>query len=303
MRRLLPLFTSSILLSFHGAHALWPQPHSIQNGSSPLRLAPNTSFTITVAIPNAPADLLAAVARTRAYLFTDTLARLVPSHGAEDIPALALAKTLPGLTLRLEADAAVLGEGQGGVGGVVVAREIAVEARARIEEREEGYWLDVPADGSGAVLSARSTLGLFRGLNTFAQLWFTYGGDEDADSDGGALDRDGDGGAEDDDGGVVVYTLSAPVTIQDSPAYVSVCNSLGRDRCWLTWEGIDCSRIVGLCWTRHGISEWTPPFCRDQRCLIDCAHFSFPLSDIERTLDAMSWVHVRLIHARLMGHE
>ena len=216
MRRLLPLFTSSIFLSFHGALALWPQPHNIQNGSLPLRLAPNTSFTITVAVPDGPADLQAAVARTRAYLFTDTLARLVPSHGAEDMPALAAAETLPGLTLRLEPDVAVLGEGNGngnGSGeGLVVAREIAVEARARIEDREEGYWLDVPADGTGAVLRARSTLGLFRGLNTFTQLWFSYGGNSDSD---------GDGGAADDDGGVVVYTLSAPVTIQDTPAYVS----------------------------------------------------------------------------------
>ena len=60
------------------------------------------------------------------------------------------------------------------------------------------------------MLGARSTLGLFRGLNTFAQLWFSYrcGG-------GGALDRDGEGGV------VLVYTLSAPVAIKDSPAYVS----------------------------------------------------------------------------------
>ncbi|KAH9990282.1 N-acetylhexosaminidase [Russula vinacea] len=200
--------------------------------------------------PQRPRRPLAAVARTRAYLFTDTLARLVPSHGAEDIPALALAKTLPGLMLRLEADAAVLGEGQDGVGGVVVAREIAVEARARIEEREEGYWLDVPADGSGAVLSARSTLGLFRGLNTFAQLWFTYGGDEDADSDGGALDRDGDGGAEDDDGGVV-----------DSPAY--------------PYRGF----------------------------MLDTARNYFPLSDIERTLDAMSWVHINTFHWHIVDSQ
>ena len=36
------------------------------------------------------------------------------------------------------------------------ARETAVEARARgpIGAHEEGYWLDVPADGSRAVLGA-----------------------------------------------------------------------------------------------------------------------------------------------------
>jgi hexosaminidase len=195
MTRLLCLLPF-IFISLQGTHALWPQPRSLQTGSSALRLAPPISFTITIAIPNAPADLQAAVERTRAYLFTDKLARLVPSRGAEDLPAVARANSLPGLTLRL------LDEKDG-------AREIAVEARDKIGEREEGYWLDVPGDGSGAVLRANSTLGLFRGLNTFAQLWWSYDYRDDA------LDHDGDRD------GVVVYTLSAPVVIQDSPAYVS----------------------------------------------------------------------------------
>jgi hexosaminidase len=253
MTRLLRLLSlsSSILLSLQVTHALWPQPHSIQTGFSALRLAPQTSFTITVAFPNPPADLLAAVARTRTYLFTDTLARLVPSHGAEDLPTLANASTkaLPGLTLRLEAEGAVQGEGEGvsNGDGVVVAREIAVEARAGIEEREEGYWLDVPAEGSGAVLSARSTLGLFRGLNTFAQLWFSYGESEE-DCDGADAGDDGDG--------VVVYTLSAPVTIQDAPAYVSSVFLYSRGTLTRADMG-SCSHIVGSCWTRRGISEWT----------------------------------------------
>jgi hexosaminidase len=258
MTRLLRLLSlsSSILLSLQVTHALWPQPHSIQTGFSALRLAPQTSFTITVAFPNPPADLLAAVARTRTYLFTDTLARLVPSHGAEDLPTLANASTkaLPGLTLRLEAEGAVQGEGEGvsNGDGVVVAREIAVEARAGIEEREEGYWLDVPAEGSGAVLSARSTLGLFRGLNTFAQLWFSYGESEE-DCDGADAGDDGDG--------VVVYTLSAPVTIQDAPAY--------------PYRGF----------------------------MLDTARNYSPLSDIERTLDAMSWVHLNTFHWHIVDSQ
>jgi hexosaminidase len=196
MTRLLLLCSPIFLLSLRTAHALWPQPRSLQNGTSALRLAPPTSFAITIAFADAPADLHAAVERTRAQLFADNLARLVPSRGAEDLPALAHANVLPGLVLRLER-------------GRPQPREIAVEARGPIGAREEGYWLDVPADGSGAVLGARSTLGLFRGLNTFAQLWFSYR------CGGGALDRDGEGGV------VVVYTLSAPVAIKDSPAYVS----------------------------------------------------------------------------------
>jgi len=217
---LLSLLTSSILLSLQGTHALWPQPSNLQTGTSALRLAPNTSFEITVDVANPPADLLAAVDRTRAYLFTDNLARLVPSHGAEDLPALSQAKALPGLTMCLKAEAT--GEGSG-----VVSREIALEARTYILDRQEGYTLNVPADGTEAVLSAASTLGLFRGLNTFAQLWYTY------DYGKEALDQDGKNREED---AVVVYTLSAPVAIQDSPAYVSLFSFLSLGV--LTWVWI-----------------------------------------------------------------
>ena len=80
--------------------------------------------------------------------------------------------------------------------------------------------MDVPADGSRAVLGARSMLGLFRGLNTFAQLCVSH------DCGGDTLDRDGEGG-------VVMYRLSAPVAIniKDSPAYVSLSVSWGSVRC------------------------------------------------------------------------
>ena len=52
----------------------------------------------------------------------------------------------------------------------------------------------MPADGSSAILIANSTLGLFRGLTTFEQLWYYFDGD--------------------------IYTLEAPVQISDAPAYV-----------------------------------------------------------------------------------
>ena len=216
-------FLPLLFLSLQRTYALWPQPSKLQTGTSALRLAPNTTFKITVDVDNPPADLLAAVQRTRVYLFTDDFARLVPSRGAEDLPALSHANALPGLTLRLQAAGEGTGEGNG-----VVAREIALEARTYILDRQEGYMLNVPADGTEAVLSAASTLGLFRGLNTFAQLWYTY------DCGKEALDKDGNSG---DGPGVVVYTLSAPVAIQDSPAYVSLLSRRKR-LCFLgmlTW--------------------------------------------------------------------
>jgi hypothetical protein len=57
--------------------------------------------------------------------------------------------------------------------------------------------LHVPSDGSPATLSANSTLGLLRGLTTFEQLWY--------DLDGAAT-----------------YTLEAPITISDAPAFVCI---------------------------------------------------------------------------------
>lgn len=251
MTRLLSLLTL-LFLSLQGIHALWPQPRKLQTGTSALRLALNATFKITVDVANPPADLLAAVQRTRTHLFTDNLARLVPSHGAEDLPALshATTKALPGLTLRLEAQGDATGEGYG-----VVAREIALEARTYILDRQEGYVLNVPDDGTAAVLSAASTLGLFRGLNTFAGLWYTYGTKEALDRDDC---RDGDS-KEDCDceglGVVVVYTLSAPVAIQDSPTYVSLFSFLSCNLGMLNmgFVGYCCSHIVGSCWTRRGI--------------------------------------------------
>ena len=94
--------------------------------------------------------------------------------------------------------------------------------------------LDVPDDGTEAVLGAASTLGLFRGLNTFAQLWYAYDHGEEA------LDLG--------DGVVVVYTLSAPVAIQDSPAYVSLFRLFFYSLRMLTM-GVD---TVAISWIHAG---------------------------------------------------
>ena len=163
-------------------HALWPQPRNLQTGSDALRLDP--SFTIDVEVPNAPQDLLNAAERTRDLLFSDQLGRLVLGRGVNDLPAVRAANAL--CSLKLELSSWSSGASQ----------PIATEATLPLGSRDEAYSLVVPADGSAAVLSANSTLGLFRGLATFGQLWYTVSG--------------------------TVYTLGAPIYIQDSPAYVRV---------------------------------------------------------------------------------
>ena len=75
-----------------------------------------------------------------------------------------------------------------------VVNSISSESVKEITNRSETYKLSVPADGSSATLIANSTLGLFRGLTTFSQLWYYYNNE--------------------------VYTLEAPVQITDWPAFV-----------------------------------------------------------------------------------
>jgi hexosaminidase len=172
------LFTLFVVVA-HVA-ALWPLPQNIQTGTTPLLLAPD--FNIDVNLDGPPSDLLDAVSRTKSYLQKDKLERLVVGRGSADEQAIAGAKSLPSLSLSLENNA--------------TANAIADEAVMDFTDRNEAYVLNVPEDGSPAELTANTTLGLFRGLTTFSQLWYSCNG--------------------------TMYTLETPVNITDWPSYVSV---------------------------------------------------------------------------------
>ncbi|KIK98528.1 glycoside hydrolase family 20 protein [Paxillus rubicundulus Ve08.2h10] len=192
--------------------ALWPIPTGLSTGTTPLTLAPYFSFD--VAIPDAPADLIEAVAQAHYYLETDKLGRLVVGRGVNDTAALKGAKSLSSLKLILVEGAKV--------------QSISTESVKPIGTRSEEYTLTIPEDGSCATLTANSTLGLYRGLTTFGQLWYYYGG--------------------------VTYTLIAPIDITDVPAY---------------------------------------PF---RGFALDTSRNFFPVADLTRTLDAMSWVKINTFH-------
>jgi hexosaminidase len=178
-----------LLLVASPALALWPQPTSISNGTTPLRLAPGFSISLA-GVHNAPADLSAAAQRTLTQLQSDKLARLVVGRGASDAPVAAKAKQLTSLKVSLSG----------------VTQSVATEAVKPLGTRDESYTLSVPAAGGAATLSAKTTLGLFRGLATFSQLWYTVDG--------------------------TVYTLSAPFEIEDAPAFVRARYiTLGRECC------------------------------------------------------------------------
>ncbi|THH17264.1 hypothetical protein EW146_g3514 [Bondarzewia mesenterica] len=200
------------VVSLVPAYALWPQPRVLQTGSNALVLSP--SFNIHLSVPNTPSDLSDAVSRAKSYLQSDKLARLVVGRGAVDVSAVSKARSLSNLTLQYTASGK--------------PRSLSEEASAKLGGRDEAYTLSVPADGSGAVISANSTLGLYRGLTTFGQLWYYWDG--------------------------VTYAISTPVQIEDSPAY--------------PYRGF----------------------------MLDTARNYFPVSDIKRTLDAMSWVKINTFH-------
>ncbi|KIP03088.1 glycoside hydrolase family 20 protein [Phlebiopsis gigantea 11061_1 CR5-6] len=205
------LVFTALLAALAPADALWPQPRSIETGGTPLRLS--GGFAITVA-GSAPSDLHAAVQDAKSFISNDKLGRLVVGRGAVDVAAYSKAKTLSKLTLSLEKGA--------------TAHSITSEAQKAPEARDEAYTLTVPGDGSGATITANSTLGLYRGLTTFTQLFFYNEG--------------------------TTYLLNAPVHIEDAPAY--------------PYRGF----------------------------MLDTARNYFPVSDIKRTLDAMSWVKINQFH-------
>lgn len=185
------LYAGSVLLTLASSClALWPQPTNFQSGTTALVLSSNFSFTLGPSLSDAtPADLTDAISRTQSQLFTDQLERLVVGRSSADANATAAAPTLFTVTLDLASTAS----NDTNANGTVMS--ITQEAQKKITERDESYSLSIPADGSNAVLTANTTLGLFRGLVTFSQLWYTL-----------------------DDG--EVYTLSAPVSIEDAPVYV-----------------------------------------------------------------------------------
>lgn len=135
-----------------------------------------------VGIKNSPSDLNTAISRTINYINNDKLERLVVGRASTDNAKVQNAKTLMTLVLEMPEGAKV--------------NSIAEEAVVPLGSRSEEYTLHIPADGSSATLSANSTLGLLRGLTTFEQFWY--------DLDGAAT-----------------YTLEAPISITDSPAFVS----------------------------------------------------------------------------------
>jgi hexosaminidase len=167
----------TLLLFAASTLALWPMPASFQTGNSTLLL--DKSFQIQFHGGSPPSDLKEAISTTTGYLRNDKLGRLVVGRGASDASFFKSAKSLKHLVLSLASDK---------------ANSVSFESTKEITTRDESYELIIPSDGSDATLKANTSLGLFRGLTSFTQLWYTYQG--------------------------TIYAIETPIDIKDAPAYV-----------------------------------------------------------------------------------
>lgn len=203
------LLVLTVALAGNVVEALWPLPRSITNGSTGLVLSP--TFEIKVNGPF-PCDLQSAVARTLEYIQNYRHERLVVGRGSVDAPAIKSAKTLPSLVVSSKD-----------------SNTIATKARAPLGTRDEAYTLNVPSDGSPATLSANSTLGLFRGLTTFSQIWYTYES--------------------------WVYTVEAPISITDSPAFPYRGFMLDTARNYFPVDVIK-RQLEAMSWVKQNVFHW-----------------------------------------------
>ena len=164
--------------------AVWPLPRQFNTGSVGLRLGNNFSIHLSGPLEyNAPPDLRDAISRTLVELRDNRMERLSVGGASADAFRLSHAESLN--TLRLEITSPTSHQ----------IPSISQNSILPLGERNEAYTLRIPSDGSAATLKALSTLGLFRGLTTFLQLWYWSGS--------------------------VSYTVQAPIDIEDTPAYVS----------------------------------------------------------------------------------
>lgn len=231
-----------LLVVFTPVNALWPIPRTLSTGTAALTIADGFSIDIH-GIEHAPSDLKNAVSRTRHYIQEDKLGRLVVGRGPGQGVSLGDAPRLSKLVLRLvdtnQTAATVNLLLNYDYAAPDTKQLLGIKAQTRVpsiseitalpvEQRDESYRLDIPSDGSDAVLVANTTLGLLRGLTTFSQIWYQHG--------------------------EWTYTVEAPFKIIDEPYY--------------KWRGL----------------------------LLDTARNYFPVADIKRTLDAMSWTKINMFH-------
>ncbi|KAG7530770.1 hypothetical protein FFLO_04812 [Filobasidium floriforme] len=144
-----------LLLGHRTMALLFPLPQTVTSGNTVIAIG-NSLDVIFKVQGSIPEDLAAAAERAVGYVTESEHYYLSPERGKEFL----LDNDLPVLTAL---EIILQGSDYG-----TIASEVSKEAG----ERREAYKLDIPADGGNARLTATSSLGAFRGLATFEQLFY-----------------------------------------------------------------------------------------------------------------------------------
>lgn len=194
-----PLFALLSAIAVAAELRVVPEPTDHNTGNTTLCLTPN--FKIDIEGGQAPPDLEAAKHEVSKRLREMTYTYLSPTHGAEYLPCQG---QLSRLVLKYNAGAAV--------------KSIAEHAQERLEARpaNEAYNLTVPVDGP-AVITADTSIGLFRGLTTFENLFYAGEGEKS----GQANDMGHNNGKDKrwNKHKASIYAPYAPYQIVDKPAF------------------------------------------------------------------------------------
>lgn len=221
--------------------AIWPAPTTIQQGSQYLTLSSNFTFLYVKDTPSGfwapPPDLKQAVKETQKFILTDAHQVLVPDRGESLRSVVTSSRSLSKLELKLSANGHI--------------RSITNETRQAPSLRVEAYTLEIKLEPvPEATLTANSSLGFLRGLQSFSQLVYTLPPvlrNDPLVSNRQQLYAIPDGSQR-------VRYLRAPVSVQDAPSF--------------KWRGL----------------------------LLDTSRNFFPIPDLKRTIDAMSWAKLNIFH-------
>lgn len=218
MRAYLPLLLLAVSSRFAPTSAIWPAPKSFFQGHQLAKLSDD--FYISFAGPlasNAPADLDEAAVRTLEQIRTEKHHILVPDLGESDRQTIKGSTELEKLELRLSSKGATawLVDTVRSVAGTYATLSISEETDRPASERDESYSLHIPPSPSSkkpATLTAATSLGLLRGLESFTQLVYTL-------PDVYRLPTDVTLYASPEEVSAPVRYLRTPVSIQDEPAF------------------------------------------------------------------------------------
>lgn len=232
--------------SFLPVGAVWPVPSgACSAGSTAVLVSDDFEIVFSRSFEhqfNVPSDLAASIARATGYLAHDGFRRVVVGRGEEDRPLLRQSHTLSRLELILRPAA----------NGSLALNSLRDEVHKPYEDLNEEYELQIPSEsdpgGPGdfvGTLSAETSLGLLRGLQTFVQLVYSL-----PSSSPPSVLVPGHWEAPK----PLRYILNTPLAINDAPAF-----------------------------PHRGF-------------MLDTSRSFYPVKDIERTLEVMSWAKLNVFH-------